>query len=72
MTTQHDHTPYLDQLTDDPQSFWESRIKASRWMIIKTTCLGVLAVEYEKFWRDIVDKAEGGTVEDKRDIVATV
>ena len=43
MTTQHDHTPYLDQLTDDPQSFWESRIKASRWMIVKTFCLGVLA-----------------------------
>ncbi|MRX08594.1 hypothetical protein GJ697_12160 [Pseudoduganella sp. FT25W] len=43
MTTQHDHTPYLDQLTDDPQTFWESRIRASRWMIAKTFCLGVLA-----------------------------
>jgi C4-dicarboxylate-specific signal transduction histidine kinase len=43
MTTPYDHTPYLDQLTDDPHSFWESRIKACRWMIVKTTCLGVLA-----------------------------
>ncbi|MHA4868054.1 hypothetical protein ACXZ1M_10150 [Duganella sp. PWIR1] len=43
MTTQHNHTPYLDQLNDDPHTFWESRIKASRWMIIKTLCLGALA-----------------------------
>jgi hypothetical protein len=43
MTTLHDHTPYLDQLTDDPRTFWESRIKASRWMIVKTFCLGMLA-----------------------------
>lgn len=43
MTTEHDHTPYLDQLPDDPQTFWESRIRASRWMIAKTFCLGVLA-----------------------------
>jgi hypothetical protein len=43
MTTHHDHTPYLDQLTDNPQTFWESRIKACRWMIVKTICLGVLA-----------------------------
>lgn len=43
MTTPHDHTPYLDQLTDDPHSFWGSRIKACRWMIAKTSCLGVLA-----------------------------
>lgn len=43
MTTPHDHTPYLDQLHDDPHTFWESRIRASRWMIIKTFCLGVLA-----------------------------
>jgi hypothetical protein len=43
MTTQHDHTPYLDQLHDDPHTFWESRIKASRWMIVKTIGLGTLA-----------------------------
>jgi hypothetical protein len=43
MTTLHDHTPYLDQLTDDPQAFWESRIRASRWMIAKTFGLGMLA-----------------------------
>ncbi|WP_343728462.1 hypothetical protein [Duganella sp.] len=43
MTTQHDHTPYLDQLHDDPHTFWESRIKASRWMIVKTFALGVAA-----------------------------
>lgn len=43
MTTEHDHTPYLDQLHDDPQTFWESRIRASRWMIAKTFCLGALA-----------------------------
>lgn len=42
MTTQHDHSPYLDQL-DDPQAFWEQRIRASRWMIAKTIGLGVLA-----------------------------
>jgi heme exporter protein D len=42
MTTDHDHTPYLDQLNDDPHTFWESRIKASRWMITKTLGLGVL------------------------------
>jgi heme exporter protein D len=43
MTTEHDHTPYLDQLQDDPHTFWESRIKASRWMIAKTFALGALA-----------------------------
>lgn len=43
MTTPHDHTPYLDQLNDDPHTFWESRIKASRWMITKTFALGVAA-----------------------------
>jgi len=43
MTTQHDHTPYLDQLNDDPHAFWESRIKASRWMIVKTFSLGAVA-----------------------------
>jgi H+/Cl- antiporter ClcA len=43
MTTQHDHTPYLDQLNDDPRTFWASRIKACRWMIAKTLSLGVLA-----------------------------
>lgn len=43
MTTAHDHTPYLDQLHDDPHAFWESRIRASRWMIIKTFGLGTLA-----------------------------
>ncbi|NYE62027.1 heme exporter protein D [Duganella sp. 1224] len=43
MTTPYDHTPYLDQATEDPHAFWESRIRASRWMIVKTFCLGVLA-----------------------------
>ncbi|MYM69978.1 hypothetical protein GTP45_24460 [Pseudoduganella sp. FT55W] len=43
MTTQHDHTRYLDQLNDDPHTFWESRIKASRWMITKTFGIGLLA-----------------------------
>lgn len=43
MTTQHDHTPYLDQLNDDPHTFWESRIRACRWMIVKTLALGALA-----------------------------
>ncbi|SDG23215.1 MULTISPECIES: hypothetical protein [unclassified Duganella] len=43
MTTEHDHTPYLDQLHDDPHSFWKSRIRACRWMIVKTICLGALA-----------------------------
>jgi heme exporter protein D len=42
MTTQHEHSRYLDQ-PDDPQSFWEKRIRASRWMIAKTFMLGVLA-----------------------------
>lgn len=42
MTTDHDHTRYLDKLTNDPHTFWESRIKASRWMITKTIGLGVL------------------------------
>jgi heme exporter protein D len=57
MTTQHDHTPYLDQLTDDPQSFWESRIKASRWMILKTTCLGVLAAGLGMLGQGWLEKA---------------
>ncbi|WP_373989098.1 hypothetical protein [Duganella sp. BuS-21] len=43
MTTQHKHTPYLDQLDDDPHTFWESRIRACRWMIAKTLALGALA-----------------------------
>jgi heme exporter protein D len=43
MTTEHDHIPYLDQLHDDPHSFWTSRIRACRWMIAKTFCLGALA-----------------------------
>lgn len=42
MTTQHDHTPYLDQL-DDPHAFWEQRIRACRWMIVKTFSLGAFA-----------------------------
>jgi heme exporter protein D len=42
MTTQHDHTNYLDH-QDDPLHFWEQRIKASRWMITKTLGLGALA-----------------------------
>jgi hypothetical protein len=43
MTTDHDHTPYLDQLHDDPHTFWASRIRASRWMIAKTLGLGAIA-----------------------------
>lgn len=43
MTTQHDHSLYIDQQADDPHAFWESRIKASRWMIAKTFALGALA-----------------------------
>ena len=42
MTTQHDHSLYLDQL-DDPLAFWEQRIRASRWLIAKTAILGTLA-----------------------------
>ena len=42
MTTQHDHSRYLDQ-QDDAHAFWEQRIRASRWMIVKTFCLGILA-----------------------------
>ena len=42
MTTQHDHTNYLDH-QDDPLHFWQQRIKASRWMITKTLGLGALA-----------------------------
>lgn len=42
MTTQHNHTTYLDR-HDDPMQFWEQRIKASRWMLVKTFALGVLA-----------------------------
>lgn len=42
MTTQYNHTTYLDR-HDDPLHFWEQRIKASRWMIIKTFALGALA-----------------------------
>ncbi|NGZ86747.1 hypothetical protein [Duganella aceris] len=42
MTTQFDHNTYLDR-HDDPLHFWEQRIKASRWMIVKTFALGVLA-----------------------------
>jgi len=42
MTTQFNHTNYLDQ-QDDPLHFWEQRIKASRWMIVKTLGLGTLA-----------------------------
>lgn len=43
MTTAHDHTPFLDQ-QDDPNIFWEQRIRASRWMITKTFALGAIAV----------------------------
>ncbi|MYM33847.1 hypothetical protein GTP38_05770 [Duganella sp. FT94W] len=43
MTTLHNHTLYLDQLQDDPHSFWTARIRACRWMIFKTFCLGALA-----------------------------
>ena len=42
MTTQHNHNTYLDR-HDDPLQFWEQRIKASRWMIVKTFALGALA-----------------------------
>jgi hypothetical protein len=42
MTTEIDHTPYLD-MQDDPLHFWQQRIKASRWMIVKTIALGTLA-----------------------------
>jgi hypothetical protein len=42
MTTQHDHTNYLDH-QDDPLHFWQQRVKASRWMITKTLGLGALA-----------------------------
>jgi heme exporter protein D len=42
MTTQYNHNSYLDR-QDDPMQFWEQRIKASRWMIVKTFALGALA-----------------------------
>jgi heme exporter protein D len=42
MTTKFDHDTYLDR-HDDPMHFWQQRIKASRWMIVKTFALGALA-----------------------------
>ncbi|TFW21546.1 hypothetical protein [Duganella callida] len=42
MTTQHDHSRYLDQ-SDDPQAFWAQRISACRWMIARTFALGAFA-----------------------------
>ena len=39
---QHDHSPYLEQ-HDDPLAFWDQRIRASRWLIVKTLTLGALA-----------------------------
>jgi hypothetical protein len=42
MTTQHDHSPYLDQL-DDPQAFWEQRIKCQPLDDCQDHRLGVLA-----------------------------
>jgi len=39
---QHDHSRYLEQ-HEDPLAFWEQRIRASRWLIVKTLTLGALA-----------------------------
>jgi heme exporter protein D len=39
MTTSLDNI----ELHEDPSEFWDLRIKACRWMIFKTFCLGVLA-----------------------------
>ena len=36
MTTPTDHL-------EDPLQFWQQRVKASRWLIVKTLALGVLA-----------------------------
>jgi C4-dicarboxylate-specific signal transduction histidine kinase len=57
MTTLHDHTPYLDQLHDDPHSFWNSRIRACRWMIVKTFCLGALAATLGVLGQGWLEKA---------------
>jgi heme exporter protein D len=57
MTTEHNHTPYLDQLHDDPHAFWTSRIRASRWMIFKTFCLGALAAALGVLGQGWLEKA---------------
>lgn len=56
MTTQFDHNTYLDR-HDDPMHFWEQRIKASRWMIVKTFALGVLAAVLAVFGQGWLEHA---------------